>query len=116
MYNNRGEAKTLLPRGIQMHIHKITLTNFRGATSLSICLHEHLNVIIGENGTGKSTVLDAIAIMLSWIISGIRGNRVYRLQISEDDISNNQGLASLEIICMDIDNNKTIKWRLEKRS
>lgn len=114
MYNSRGEAKTLLPRGIQMHIHKITLTNFRGATSLSICLHEHLNVIIGENGTGKSTVLDAIAIMLSWIISGIRGNRVYRLQISEDDISNNQGLASLEIICMDIDNNKTIKWRLEK--
>ena len=99
-----------------MHIHNITLNNFRGATSLSIYLHENLNVIIGENGTGKSTVLDAMAILLSWIISGIRSNnrnsRMGHLHISEDDISNNQGLASLEITC--IDDGETINWRLEK--
>ncbi|MDR2441273.1 MAG: ATP-binding protein [Planctomycetaceae bacterium] len=35
---------------------------------MSLTFHKNFNVVYGVNGAGKSTILDAIAILLSWIL------------------------------------------------
>lgn len=45
-----------------MKIKKLTLTNFRNYEFFEINFNEKLNVIVAENGVGKTTILDAIAI------------------------------------------------------
>lgn len=95
-----------------MHIQTLTLTNFRGARSLSLDLHPRLNVLVGVNGAGKSTVLDASAIMLSWVISRIRQAGTSGRPIAEDDITNKRGSATLEI--HSLDGEQPITWRLTK--
>jgi len=43
-------------------LKKLTLTNFRCYENFEINFNEKLNVIVAENGGGKTTILDAIAI------------------------------------------------------
>jgi len=43
-------------------LKKLTLTNFRNYEKFEINFNEKLNVIVAENGAGKTTILDAIAI------------------------------------------------------
>lgn len=95
-----------------MHIQTLTLTHFRGAESLSLNLHPRLNVLVGVNGAGKSTVLDASATLLSWVISRIRQAGTSGRPITEADITNQKGSATLEIRC--VDDEQTISWRLSK--
>lgn len=47
------------------HITKIKLVNFKRFRSFSVPLYEDLNVIVGENESGKSTILSAINYVLS---------------------------------------------------
>lgn len=95
-----------------MHIQTIQLNNYRGAESLSIELHPRLNVLVGCNGAGKSTVLDAAALMLSWVISRIRQANTSGKPIPEDDITNGKSAATIELNCQQNDN--IISWRLAK--
>jgi len=43
-------------------LRKLTLTNFRGYEAFEIIFNKKLNVIVAENGAGKTSILDAIAI------------------------------------------------------
>lgn len=51
----------------------LNLTNFRKFKSLKLKLDKNLTVIIGENGSGKTTIVDAISKSLSWV-----GNNIVR--------------------------------------
>ena len=46
------------------YIKKIKLENFKRFRSFSVPLYRDLNVIVGENESGKSTVLSAINYVL----------------------------------------------------
>lgn len=46
-----------------MRVHSLSVTNFRGIKSATICLPAHA-VLIGDNNTGKSSVLEAIDLVL----------------------------------------------------
>jgi len=48
-----------------MQLHEISAENFRAKEAVRLTLGSRLTLLIGENGTGKTTVLDAIAIALS---------------------------------------------------
>lgn len=52
-----------------MQIEKITIDNFRGKKNLDVHLGSRLTLFVGENGSGKTTILDAIAIGLGAILS-----------------------------------------------
>ena len=45
-----------------MKLKKLSLTNFRNYENFIINFNENINVIVAENGAGKTTILDAIAI------------------------------------------------------
>lgn len=51
--------------GDTMQLHEISAENFRAKEAVRLTLGSRLTLLIGENGTGKTTVLDAIAIALS---------------------------------------------------
>jgi len=46
-----------------MFLSKVTIKNFRGIADLSFRFNEKINIIIGENGAFKSTVVDAIRLL-----------------------------------------------------
>ena len=48
-----------------MHIEELQLENFRGFAQLTIPFERHLTVLVGVNGAGKSSILDALAVLLS---------------------------------------------------
>ncbi len=52
-----------------MRLKKITLNNYRCFENLEIDLHQDLTVLVGENGIGKTAILDAIATGLSPLLS-----------------------------------------------
>lgn len=59
-----------------MRLNRIGLTNFRGFAKREISLHPEFNLIIGENGAGKTSVLEAISVALGgWLQSFPRADR-----------------------------------------
>jgi predicted ATP-binding protein involved in virulence len=95
-----------------MKITNLSLKNYRGAESLDLELDPNLNVLIGVNGAGKSTVLDAIAIMLSWMVNRIKSVGASGRPITEADITNGYSATAIEITCIDC--NQVISWQLAK--
>lgn len=80
-----------------MHIHRLTLERFRGAKNLHFVLDARLNVFVGMNGAGKSTVLDAAAILLSWLTNRVRYAGSSGRPIRDLDIQNKASGAVLEM-------------------
>lgn len=95
-----------------MNIKKMHLSNFRGAQALELDFQERLNVFVGVNGSGKSTVLDAAAIMLSWFANRIKYTGSSGRPVTESDILNGTSVSTLEITC-EI-NNEDISWKIIK--
>lgn len=55
-----------------MKLSHITLQNFRRYEAARFHFHERFTVLIGNNGKGKTTVLDAVAMMLNTYFQGSR--------------------------------------------
>jgi len=95
-----------------MQVTELSLANYRGAHSLTLQFDPKLNVFFGVNGAGKSTVLDAIAIMLSWTVSRIRHAGASGRPIAEIDISNGTPLATIQLACLF--EQSALQWKLVK--
>lgn len=95
-----------------MHIHNLTLERFRGAKNLHLDLHKRLNVLVGMNGAGKSSLLDAAAILLSWLVNRIKHSGASGRPITEPDIRNGEAAANLQITCNYLGN--YFSWNLTK--
>ena len=48
-----------------MHVQYIEGHNFRDIPDFSLNLHNRLNVFVGSNGSGKSSILSFVALLLS---------------------------------------------------
>ena len=75
-----------------MRIEKLHIQNFRGFKDLTIEFPSDLAVLIGVNGSGKSSILDCIAVFLSTLVTGIRSFHSLRgselPSFTETDITN----------------------------
>lgn len=80
-----------------MQITKLELHNFRGIGELTVNPAEGVNIFIGRNGQGKSTILDAAAIALSWFTARIVNRNANGKPIDPRDIRNGQREASISI-------------------
>lgn len=67
-----------------MYIRKIDIRNFKGIKNASIEFKPGVNLLIGDNGVGKTSVLDAITVALNGIMTGIAG--VPTRNIRQEDI------------------------------
>lgn len=62
-----------------MYLEKFIIKNYRGINNISLTFNKGLNVLIGENNAGKSAIIDALRICLSY------GNQRRDIYISKSD-------------------------------
>lgn len=55
------------------HVDRLEVKNFRRYESLSMDLGRQVTLLIGENGSGKTAVLDAMAVMLGLLVKELGG-------------------------------------------
>lgn len=68
---------------MQMQVRRLQLKNFRGISDLTLEFDApEPTVFVGVNGVGKSSILDCLAIMLSWLTA--------RIQFDPDNVNNFQ--------------------------
>ena len=80
-----------------MRIDYLYIENFKCISKLEISDLKDLNVIAGINGSGKSSILLAIKILLSWFVSRLKNPKGNGLPIQENDIMNGKNFALLKI-------------------
>lgn len=88
-----------------MVIERLTIKNFKAIEEMSIEFQPGMNLLIGDNGVGKTSVLEAIAVALGGYLAGIPG--VSARNILQEDIrikTVEMGKASMGIkYCMPVE-------------
>lgn len=108
-----------------MLLKSVTIKNFRVIENCSIDFDNKFNLIIGNNGTGKTSVLEAVAVGLGGFLAGIEG--INTVHFSRDDVrrsSSLMGEGSYEIKyhtpttvhCVADFSGKQIEWNRSKSS
>ena len=90
-----------------MEVKQVILNNIGPFAALEIPLApteqnpSNITVFIGNNGTGKTSVLQALAISLSWFIARLGTEKGTGNHIPEDNILNTANTAAIEIKIFD---------------
>lgn len=81
-----------------MRIKELSITNFRGVEDLKLeRLDSKMNLIVGINGAGKTSVLESAAILLSWLLAKLKAPGSKGRIPSEKDITIGKKNCSLSI-------------------
>lgn len=67
-----------------MKLYNVVIKNFRGIDACDIRFKQGFNLIKGENGKGKTSILEAIAVGLGGFVAGLEG--VATRHFSQDEI------------------------------
>lgn len=89
------------------------LVNFRGIKKMPLTFTRTTTALLGVNGAGKSSVLDALAIALSNMTARIAGQAAKARDISPDDIRNGIDYARLQIE-VDLGAESTTLWAVAR--
>ncbi|WKV49144.1 AAA family ATPase [Dickeya fangzhongdai] len=110
-----------------MKIKQFRLHNVGRFTSLDALIAptadypSNVTVLVGNNGAGKTSILQALATSLSWLVARVRSEKGSGSGISEDTITNGQTSAAIEVMVQNTplsgnaaDNNAEYHWTLAK--
>ena len=92
-------------------IESLTIDNFRGVRHLNVHFGGRMNLFAGENGAGKSTVLQALRYLLSWYVARVMNHDGRGLMLNQRDITQGQPFCRLMIRLED-----GTSWKLYKKS
>ena len=96
-----------------LHVKYLSLINFKGLRKISFDFDKRLNVIIGINGSGKSSILFGLAMALSRFIGRIRSLNSNGILFDKDYIKN--GEKASEISVKMTYNGEEISWFVGKQ-
>lgn len=83
-----------------MKLKRLILSHFRAFEQISIDFENRVTTIIGKNGAGKTSILDAIAICMTHFTGELLSSREgYKIDawFTQDDISNDEDVGLCEI-------------------
>lgn len=69
--------------GERMQLQRLKLQNFRGFAERSVTFHPNFNVLIGTNGTGKTSILEGAAVALGAWLQGFPGSDTRNIRIRD---------------------------------
>ncbi|UIP95946.1 retron Ec78 anti-phage system effector ATPase PtuA [Acinetobacter johnsonii] len=73
----------------KLYLEKIQLKDFRKFRSSEFNFNQNLTVLIGSNGVGKSTIIESITKIISWIGNGLLKEKDNGRPVTYEDINNN---------------------------
>ncbi len=79
-----------------MYLETISITNFRLFENLNLILNPGLNILVGQNDSGKTALIDAIRYVL-----GVRSSE--RCYISESDFRKKETKFTIQLKFIDVD-------------
>ncbi|UYM17638.1 AAA family ATPase [Endozoicomonas euniceicola] len=98
-----------------MKLKSVELQNFRGFKTLELSLPDAQTLIfIGGNGAGKTSLLQAIGMMLSWLPARIRSEKSSGNKMDDTDIFNDESSAFIGL-CLTHDGQDVLWSRVKKR-
>lgn len=113
-HNNRKELINF-----DMFLEKVRIKNFKAIENLELNFQKGFNIILGDNGFGKSSILKAIVVGLNSFLTGIRGIKTsgilpddIRIDRTTYDSSQEEWSYCLptEITCSVTENNTSLEW------
>lgn len=69
-------------------LSKVVFLNYKRLSDYEVFFNERINVIIGENGVGKTSVLNGVVKNLSWMLNNILKDNNNGIHLMDDEISN----------------------------
>lgn len=66
-----------------MYIKRIDIQNFKAISELSLQFKPGVNILIGDNGVGKTSILDALVVALGGFLYGVNGASVKNIIMSD---------------------------------
>ncbi|HFS6024354.1 AAA family ATPase [Raoultella ornithinolytica] len=83
----------------RFYLNKLAIHDFKRIRELQLTLEEDLTVFVGDNGFGKSSILESIAIALSWLRSNIEKENKPGAYIKLNEINNSDDVdyASISV-------------------
>ncbi|UAY96252.1 AAA family ATPase [Dickeya dadantii] len=111
-----------------MKIKQFRLHNVGRFTSLDALIAptadypSNVTVLVGNNGAGKTSILQALATSLSWLVARVRSEKGSGSGINEGTITNGHTSAAIEVMAQDTpplsghaaDNDAEYHWTLAK--
>lgn len=108
-----------------MRLKQLTIKNFRMFEDTQLCLGDGFNLLLGDNGVGKTTVLEAAAVALGGFLAGMEdvatrniymGDIRYHLEADNIGTPNKVYHYPVEVSCEFEYEGETYKWSRQKNS
>lgn len=80
-----------------MKITKLSVRDFRGFRSLDLDLSPDVTALVGVNGAGKTSILDALALLLSCLVESIRSGKPEEIAPRPGDVRLGASSARLSL-------------------
>lgn len=90
-----------------MRIKKLTVTNLRGFTHAEFDFQPGMNLLVGVNGVGKTTVLDAVRVCMTRVLPEITASQNRKEKFEAEDVNIMADKKNLQVSC-DIEINNLI--------
>lgn len=95
-----------------MKIKKLQLENFTQISDLKVELSSDVTVFIGNNGAGKTSILRALATLLTWFIARIEREKGSGSHILYSDIENDAKYSKISLDVCDLSDSRLFQWTL----
>lgn len=92
-----------------LKISEVSISNFRGYSNFRVPLHSSLSVLVGENGAGKTSILEAVACGLGPFLTAMPDAKGKLIKKSDIHV-NTKGVASYARIT--IETTSSLSWDL----
>lgn len=97
----------------KIHIKQMMIENFKGIDHLTVDFDEKVNAFIGINGSGKSSILFALAMALSRFIGRIRSLKSNGILFDPEWIKNHADKSTISVSMLF--NGQSIEWTVGRQ-
>lgn len=111
--------------GEVMKLKSVSIENFKGIAKCNLHFEEGFNLLIGDNGHGKTSILEAISVCLGGFIAGIEDIKTKHFTTDEIRIVlektgegsfNRRYMTPVTVKCKATVEDETFEWTRKKSS